>query len=265
MLILAADTSSNAGSIALADAPAEGPLRVIVERSWDLAGRGKVKRPGAPNHSDRIVPEIDEVLRSSGVAWSQLGGLACAIGPGSFTGLRVALSALKGIALALDLPLAGVSTLEALAANVPYSSRRVVTMMDARKSEVYAAVFETESGVIRRCREDAVLAPEAFLESLKSEGTPLLFLGDSRGAYGALVESILGPFATWLDGSVALPHAGNVARLAAAALRSPSEATHPAAVSPAYIRRPEAEWKRLPGSIASGSEPGAGGPRRPGA
>ena len=244
MLILAADTSSNAGSLALAEAPAEGPLRIVAERSWDLAG-GKDRRLGAPNHSDRIVPEIDDMLRSSGVSYSALNGLACAIGPGSFTGLRVALSALKGIALAHSLPLAGVSTLEALAANVPYASRRIVTMMDARKSEVYAAVFETESGAVRRCREDAVLAPEPFLESLKSEGVPLLFLGDARTPYGPLVESILGPFATWLDGSVALPRAGNVARIAAPALRAPSDATNPASVSPAYLRRPEAEWKLL--------------------
>ena len=243
MLILAADTSSNAGSLALAEAPEDGPFRVVVERSWDLAG-GSKRRTGAPNHSDRIVPEIQEMLASSGIAYTELRGLACAIGPGSFTGLRVALSALKGIALAHDLPLAGVSTLEALAANVPFASRRVVTLMDARKSEVYAAVFETESGVVTRIREDAVLAPEPFLQSLAAEGNPLLFVGDARGTYGARVESILGPFATWLDGSVALPRAGNVARLALPSLRAGrTPANDPASVVPAYIRRPEAEWK----------------------
>lgn len=247
MLILAADTSSNAGSLALAEAADEAPLRVVVERSWSLAGGAHAgRRVGAPNHSDRIVPEIEETLRAAGVAWEQVEGLACAVGPGSFTGLRVALSALKGIALARSLPLAGVSTLEALAWNVPFCARRIVTMMDARKNEVYAGVFESESGAVRRVREDVVTAPEPFLESLEADGTPLVFLGDARPAYGALVESTLGPFASWLDGSAALPRAGNVARLAWPLLRAGrTPQTDPASVTPIYLRAPEAEWKRL--------------------
>jgi tRNA threonylcarbamoyladenosine biosynthesis protein TsaB len=248
VLILAADTSGNAGSLALADSGEEGTLRVVVERCWDLAGGGRTaRRLGAPNHSDRIVPEIEEMLKSSGVAYADLGGLACAIGPGSFTGLRVALAALKGVAVARGLPLAGVSTLAALAANVSFSSRRVVTLMDARKAEVYAAVFETESGVVRRCHPDSVVDPRPFLESLAAEGSPLLFLGDARPAYGELVESILGPFATWLDGSAAMPHAGNVARIAAPILRGPrTSETEPSHVVPTYLRRPEVEWKQGP-------------------
>ena len=250
MLILAADTSSNAGSIALAEADEGAAFRVVVERAWDLRGGAHAsRRAGAPNHSDRIVPEIEEMLASAGVTYAELGGLACAVGPGSFTGLRVALSALKGIALARSLPLAGVSTLEALAWNVPFSARQIVTVMDARKHEVYAAVFESESGAVRRLREDAVIAPEPFFESLKDEGTPLVFLGDARGAFGPMVESMLGPFATWLDGSAALPRAGNVARLGWAALRGGrTPATDPAGIVPTYLRRPEAEWKRAGGS-----------------
>lgn len=250
MLILAADTSSNAGSIALAEADDGAPFRVVVERAWDLrGGHHATRRIGAPNHSDRIVPEIEEMLAAAGVGYADLGGLSCATGPGSFTGLRVALSALKGIALARNLPLAGVSTLEALAWNVPFSARRIVTMMDARKHEIYAAVFESESGVVRRLRDDAVLAPEPFFESLKDEGTPLVFLGDARASYGALVDSMLGPFASWLDGSNALPRAGNVARLGWGALRAGrTPATDPAGIVPTYLRRPEAEWKRLGGA-----------------
>lgn len=246
MLILAADTSTNAGSLALVDATAES-LRVLVERSWDLAGGAQGnRRPKAPNHSDRIVPEIEEMLVDSGISYADLGGVACAAGPGSFTGLRVALSALKGIAFARDLPLAGVSTLEALAWNAPFSARRVVAMLDARKSEVYAAVFDATSGMPVRVREDAVLPPGPFLESLRDDGEPVVFVGDGAPAYRALVTGILGDRAAILDGSANLPRAGNVARIAAPMLAAGrTAATEPAALAPRYLRRPEAEWKKL--------------------
>lgn len=245
MLVLAADTSTNAGSLALAMGLPDGGIRVLIERSWDLAGAGK-RRPGAPNHSDRIVPEIDEMLRSSGVTYEELGGLACATGPGSFTGLRVALSALKGTALARNLPLAGVSTLEALAWNLPHANVRLVSMLDARKFEVYAGVFESAEGTVTRVRPDIVTAPEPFLESLAAEPGKLVFLGDGAIAYKEPLQRILGARASVADGSHSLPHAGNVARLALPALlRGRTPETEAAAIVPTYLRRPEAEFKRL--------------------
>lgn len=244
MLVLAADTSTNAGSLALAEGDASG-LRVLVERSWDLAGAGK-RRPGAPNHSDRIVPEIDEMLRATGAAYEDLGGLACATGPGSFTGLRVALSAIKGIALARNLPLAGVSTLEALAWNLPYANRWLVPMLDARKFEVYAGVFESADGTVTRVQPDVVTPPEAFLTALAATGRDVVFLGDGAVAYRELVQRLLGTRARVADGSHSLPHAGNVARLAMPALlRGHTPETEAAAIVPTYLRRPEAEFKRL--------------------
>lgn len=247
MLILAADTSTNAGSLALAEST-DAAFRVLVERSWDLAGGANGKRrAGAPNHSDRIVPEIEEMLHASGVAHGDLGGLACAIGPGSFTGLRVALSALKGIALARDLPLAGVSTLEALAWNAPHSARIVVPMLDAKKSEVYGAAFAFDaSGALGRLLPDSVSAPETFLATVAALARPAVLVGDGAAPYAARIAEFLGDRAAVLDGSANLPHAGNVARLAVAALRAGrSPATDAAAIVPAYIRRPEAEWKRM--------------------
>lgn len=259
MLVLAADTSTNAGSLALVMASATdaaAPIRVLVERSWDLAGSG-VRRPGAPNHSDRIVPEIEEMLRASGVEYGDLAGLACATGPGSFTGLRVALSALKGIALARNLPLAGVSTLEALAWNLPFANRRLVPMLDARKSEVYAGVFESAAGTVTRLRPDEVTPPDPFLASLAAadagadadaaaDAAPVVLLGDGAAVYAELVAKHLAGRVAFADGSSSLPRAGNVARLALPALRrGRTPETEPAAIVPTYLRRPEAEFKRL--------------------
>lgn len=245
MLVLAADTSTNAGSLALVEAPAGGPGRTLVERSWDVGVGGRL-RGGAPNHSDRLVPEMDEILRVTGVGYGDLAGLACATGPGSFTGLRVALSVLKGIALARDLPLAGVSTLEALAWNLPFAGRRVVPLLDARKSEVYAAVFAATDGPVVRLQPDVVTAPEPFLAALAADPTPVVFLGDGARVYAELVGRHLPGRSDVVDGSAALPRAGNVARLALPALRRGRSAeTEPAALVPAYLRRPEAELDRL--------------------
>jgi tRNA threonylcarbamoyladenosine biosynthesis protein TsaB len=241
VLILAADTSTNAGSVALAE-ERDGRLRVIVERCWDLAA-GK-PRAGAPNHSDRIVPEIEDALRASGASYQDLGGLACAIGPGSFTGLRVALSALKGIASARALPLVGVSTLEAMAWGAPYCARVIVPLLDARKSEVYAGAFEFAPN-LRRLRPDEVVAPEPLFHVLARSGWPLLLAGDGASVYAELAQKILGRSYLVLDGSAAMPRAGNVARLAIERLRD-AKPVEAAGVVPAYLRRPEAEWKTKP-------------------
>ena len=250
MLILAADTSTNAGSVALAESREDGSLRVVVERSWDLRGPGK-PRAGAPNHSDRIVPEIDAALAAAGVEWGAIEGLACATGPGSFTGLRVALSALKGIAAARALPLVGVSTLETLAWNAPLCAHPVVPMLDARKSEIYGAAygFDGADGRLATASEPRVGAPDAFLADvarLAGGAGPITLVGDGVAVYRELVAGALGARARVLDGSAALPHAGNVARLAAAALATATPASA-AAVVPTYLRRPEAEWKTLSG------------------
>ncbi len=238
MRILAADTSTNAGSIAIAEDRPEG-FRVLLERSWDLA-----LLKTAPNHSARIVPEIEEILRASGLDWSEIGGLACAIGPGSFTGLRVALSALKGIALARDLPLAGVSTMEAMAMATPWSSRLFVTILDARKSQIYGAAFDCSSGLPARVIEETLASPEPFLERVAALGRPVVLAGDGMRAYAEIAHRFL-PGAHFLEGSQALPRAGNVAQLALPSLRKGrAPETEAAAVVPSYLRS-DADWKRI--------------------
>ncbi len=255
MRILAADTSTAAGSIALAELPplqgrsdvaSMDAVRILVERSWSLAPAGAVPSPAAPNHSARFVDEVEEILRSAGLGAADLDGLACAVGPGSFTGVRVSLAAMQGIALARGLPLAGVSTLEALAWNAPFCARRIVPLLDARKGELYAAEFECgPDGKPCRIRDDAVVPPEPFFTELAEACRPVLLVGDGGHAYAALVERILGGAAASLDGSAALPRAGNVARLAAAALRAgPRESLDPSRIAPRYLRPVEREWKR---------------------
>ena len=140
MIILAADTSSQALSVALKTDS------FFEERT--SAGR-------SVQHSERLVPTITELCKDAGITTKDIEVLACTRGPGSFTGLRIGMSALKGMAYALDKPLVSVSTMEVLANAVPCFDGAVVTVMDAKKQRWYLAAFEKKSE-----DADAVLVPQ---------------------------------------------------------------------------------------------------------
>lgn len=115
-------------------------------------------------HTRRLLPMVDEVLAQAQITPSQLDAVAFGRGPGSFTGLRIAAGAAQGLAFGLDCPLIGVSTLEALAlqAHRRYHFRHVVTALDARMGEVYAATWHCLKDTITAVSAEAVLAPEAL-------------------------------------------------------------------------------------------------------
>jgi tRNA threonylcarbamoyladenosine biosynthesis protein TsaB len=140
-------------------------------------------------HSERLLPTIDRMLRDAGVGLDALSGLAVSIGPGSFTGLRIGLSTVKGLAYATGLPVVGVPTLEALACTVAFAREQVCPVLDARKQEVYAALFRCERGEVVRVMEDAALAPEALCDRIRR---PTIFLGDGLAVYEELFRRLLG-------------------------------------------------------------------------
>ncbi|HDZ45940.1 hypothetical protein LCGC14_0168040 [marine sediment metagenome] len=115
-------------------------------------------------HTRRLMPMVDEVLAEAQLSPSQLDAVAFGRGPGSFTGLRIAAGVAQGLAFGLDCPLLGVSTLEALAlqAHRRYHLRHVVTALDARMGEVYAATWHCLKDTITPMSDEAVLAPEAL-------------------------------------------------------------------------------------------------------
>jgi tRNA threonylcarbamoyladenosine biosynthesis protein TsaB len=130
-VILAIDTATPHGGVALWQAD-----RLLVQALLS-----------APReHSKRLFGEIENALTLTQLDRSQLSAVAVSIGPGSFTGLRIGLSAAKGICRALQIPLVAVSTLEALAARLPWATRPVCCLLDARRGEVYAAVYDTSDG-----------------------------------------------------------------------------------------------------------------------
>src|SRR5512142_2379760 len=126
MYVLGIETSTKTGSVAVVSDKA-----VIAQYSLNIE----------ITHSERLMSTVDRVLKDTGIALSQLDGFAVATGPGSFTGLRIGVSTVKGLAFATGKPVAAVPTLFALAWNVPHAAWPVCPLLDARKKEVYAAVY----------------------------------------------------------------------------------------------------------------------------
>ena len=183
----------------------------------------------------RILPSlIEEALSRAAVGWNDVGGLAVSIGPGSFTGLRIGLSLAKGIAYAAGLPIAAVSTLEALAwAADPAPGDVVWAVLDARMREVYAASFErTATSLVRRTVDEA-LRPDALAPRITAGA---LVIGDGAETYTVLGASgaRLLPFAAHH------PRGGIVARLGAAILHAGNGADV-GTLEPTYVRPSQAE------------------------
>jgi tRNA threonylcarbamoyladenosine biosynthesis protein TsaB len=115
-------------------------------------------------HAQRLLPMVDELLQSSGVSRDQLTAVAYGRGPGSFTGIRIAASVTQGIAMALDLPVAGISTLQALAQKTLKSSgEQCIAVLDAHMGEVFWAPYQYEDGLAQPLAPESVCSPADFL------------------------------------------------------------------------------------------------------
>lgn len=199
------------------------------ERTVGTAGR----------HALWLLPAIKALLLDSCLDISQVDLFAVSSGPGSFTGLRIGIATVKGLAWPLGKKAVGVSTLSALAMNVPFSSRPVCPVLDARKDELYAAVYDTSSGVPVAVVPEAALSPEALFAELGKRGlSSPVFLGSGLEVYSKrIVEGL--PAALLAEG-LSVVRASVVGRLAYA---KREEAAGPEALSPVYLRRSEAEIK----------------------
>jgi len=144
MRVLAVETSTLAGGAALLD----GEL-VVGEYALDVS----------VTHSERLMGAIDRLLTDAGWTVRDLEGLAVSVGPGSFTGLRIGLSTVKGLALALSIPIVAVPTLDAMAALLPFAALPVCPVLDARKREVYASLYRWDGAGMHRVWEYLAIAP----------------------------------------------------------------------------------------------------------
>lgn len=158
---------------------------------------GEIVLSGPANHTEHLLGNIDELLRGVGLAIGDMDGFGVVLGPGSFTGLRVGVATIKGLALATGKPVVGVSSLTALAWRLPFSAVPVCPLLDARKGEVYAALYQWTDDEFTSLLNPCVLPPERLLERLSGD---VLFVGDGAQSYRGLIEKRLGGrarFAPW--------------------------------------------------------------------
>ena len=198
-------------------------------------------------HAERLMVLIDRVLGDSGRSLEDLDALAVSIGPGSFTGLRVAVNTVKGLVIGKPIPVAAVPTLEAMAWNASAGGCVVCPMIDAKKGEVYAALFSKEAGGgLKRMMEDRIISPEALCEHLsKSSSPPAVFLGDGASRYREILEKRLGPRSVFAPAPLSGVLPSMVARLGLQRIER-GEASDARTLVPAYLRRADAEvnWEK---------------------
>lgn len=163
MKILALETSAKAVSVAVVE---DG---IVLASAYQNIGL---------THSVTLMPLMDNMLHNAGLTAADMGLIAVAAGPGSFTGLRIGVSAAKGLAWALELPCCGVSTLEAMAENARMFEGTVICAMDARRQQIYNAVFDCRGGVLTRRCEDRAVALETLADELKNDTQPKIVVGD---------------------------------------------------------------------------------------
>ena len=224
MKTLGVDTSTSVNTVAICDGD-----RVIAETAVDC-GRA---------HAERLMATVDWVLSEAGLRLPQLDLLAVSIGPGSFTGLRIGVSAWKGLAMASGLPLVGVPTLDAMTRLGVFNDAVVCPILDAKMREVFGAIYRYSNGVREKLTKERVAPVESFCEEAPP-GT--IFYGDGTMAYGGAILAKR-PDVRVLNGALGSPRASAVcaegAEIAARGL-----AGGPESVTPVYLRMSQPEVLR---------------------
>ena len=189
-------------------------------------------------HSETLLSMLQAMLSAAALTVVDMDYLAVSVGPGSFTGLRIGISAVKGIAFAQDIPCIGVSTLEALAYNLTGQSCIACCVMDARCKQVYTAIFDVEGeNVVRLCPDDALAIDVLFekIAGLKSK-KPIVLVGDGAvlcyNSFNEKSNIFLAP------SHLRCQRAASVCRVAAGNIGGAVTADE---LSPAYLRLPQAE------------------------
>ncbi len=190
--------------------------------------------------SVHLLTNIGNLMRDAGLFIDGMDGIGVALGPGSFTGLRVGAATAKGLALAANKPLFGFSTLAMLAMNLPYSAYPVCPMLDARKNEVYSAIYNCD-GFPSALVEDCVMSPDVFLERIKE---PTMFVGSGAVRYREMIETNLGGKAVFPPCCCNQPRASAGAMLTLHSY-SQGKSETPSSLNPYYIRPSEAEFKKM--------------------
>jgi len=227
MLILALDTTTRFGSVALLE---DNVLLV------------EINYTSPSSHSRQLFQAVDEVFKVSGRKLEQMEGLAVAAGPGSFTGIRIGLSLTKSLGLASGKPVAVVSSLQALASKMIFpGAELIVPLIDARKGEIFAALYRVaENKKLQEILPEGAYLPEDFINQIPAEGD-VDFLGTGGDLYHELITAKMGPRARFSTRSYYL--ATEVGQVGYEIIKSGRGQTA-SALEPIYYRKSQAEEKK---------------------
>ena len=229
MKILAIETSTLFGGVAIID---------------DMSGLLiEIRLNIETTYSERLMTQIDHALKQTGLSPSEIDAFAVTIGPGSFTGLRIGLSTVKGFSYAMRKPIVTVPTLEALAWHFPFSEIPVCPLLDARKQEVYAGLFCWEGDGFRKEFAETSLTIEALADHIQRLSLEkVLFTGEGSTLYSDSIRKCMEGSAIFAPAEKRAPSPAIVASLAMKRALA-GDYSEPITLVPRYIRKSEAEIK----------------------
>lgn len=229
MKILAVDTATKSCSVAVID---EDTLLAELTSVNDQT------------HSRQLLSIIDIVLGKAGLKIDQLDGFAVSIGPGSFTGLRIGIASVKGLAFGLNKPVVGISSLQTLAFQRRQNPYLICPVLDARKHEVYYCRYRFNSGKLEQESQERVASPAEAVRGIRE---PCVFVGNGAKLYQGLISAALGELAHFAAESQHTIQASAVAWLSLPRFkRQETDEVH--LLVPHYIRKSDAELKIKPGN-----------------
>ncbi len=223
MNVIGIETSTPQTSVAIAT---EREILAAVQ----VAGRSR---------QDLVVPALDQLLGWTGLRLSNVGGVAVGIGPGLFTGLRVGVEAGKALAQVLHVPIVAIPSLDALAFGVRYTRRLIAAVIDARRSEVFTALYRSVPGGVMREGDYQVVPPDHLAAELQAVGEDVLLVGNGAILYRKRFEEV-GPGVEFASPALAYPRAPSLVELAVPRfLREETDRLFD--VVPMYLRKSDAE------------------------
>jgi tRNA threonylcarbamoyladenosine biosynthesis protein TsaB len=194
-------------------------------------------------HAETLVPAIQALCGHARIELSEIGAIAVDVGPGLFTGLRVGVATAKAMASALRVPMVGVSSLDLLAFDVRWTPRRIVSVVDARRGEVFYAFYRQVPGGVQRLSEMRCGSPEELYSEIQATGEECLAVGDGALRYRDALQDLIRVDVG--DAGLAYPSPASLVQLAhARALRE--DFVNSWDLQPVYLRKADAEanWEK---------------------
>ncbi len=192
-------------------------------------------------HSQQLMPLIDQLLNNLDMKLTDIDAIAVSKGPGSFTGLRIGIATVKGLAQAIDKPVIGVPTLDGLAYNLSFREGLICPIMDARREQVYTSIYRSK-GELKRIDDYMAVPVVDLIKKLKAYDEPVIFNGDGVPVYQDIIKKEMGDQASMAPTNLLMQRASSIACLALDMFRS-NEVQSYLELVPFYLRKSQAEQK----------------------